>query len=169
MRPCSDALLSINGFHNDAAPPKMGARDGQADFFSPGSRREHNEPRAGRENAPGLRRARPAICCRHGSRIRPLIRGERYAEASSVLARLWSDVDSWPAPFAGLVVVENRNLYVRSHSAMMICHESGARSGLRSRWWRIPLGNRSDGPRSLHRGAAVRHTLCSNRNPRVLR
>ncbi len=61
----------------------------------------------------------------HGSRVRPLGRGERYAEASPALARLGFDVDAWPAPPAGLFVVEERTVYVRSRSAMTICHEYG--------------------------------------------
>ncbi len=61
----------------------------------------------------------------HGSRVRPLGRGERYAKASPALARLGIDVDAWPAPPAGLFVVEERTVYVRSRSAMTIGHEFG--------------------------------------------
>jgi hypothetical protein len=61
----------------------------------------------------------------NGSRVRPLGRGERYAEASPALVRLGIDVDAWPAPPAGLFVVEERTVYVRSRSAMTISHEFG--------------------------------------------
>jgi hypothetical protein len=60
-----------------------------------------------------------------GTQVRPLGRGERYADASPALARLGIDVDAWPAPPAGLFVVEERTVYVRSRSAMTIGHEFG--------------------------------------------
>ena len=60
-----------------------------------------------------------------GTQVRPLGRGEHYAEASPALARLGIDVDTWPAPPAGLFVVEERTVYVRSRSAMTISHEFG--------------------------------------------
>jgi len=60
-----------------------------------------------------------------GSRVRPLGRGERYSQASPALARLGINVDAWPAPPAGLFVVEERTVYVRSRSAMTIGHEFG--------------------------------------------
>jgi hypothetical protein len=55
----------------------------------------------------------------------PLRRGERYASASSALARLGIDVDLWPAPPAGLFVVEERTVYLRSRSPMTVAHEFG--------------------------------------------
>jgi len=61
----------------------------------------------------------------HGTQIRPLGRGERYAQASPALVRLGINVDAWPAPPAGLFVVEERTVYVRSRSAMTISHEFG--------------------------------------------
>jgi hypothetical protein len=60
-----------------------------------------------------------------GSTIAPLRRGERYASASPALARLGIDVDSWPAPPAGLFVVEERTVYLRSRSPMTVAHEFG--------------------------------------------
>jgi hypothetical protein len=55
-----------------------------------------------------------------------LLRGaEPYREASSALARLGIDVDAWPAPPAGLFVVEERALYLRSRSPMTVAHEFG--------------------------------------------
>jgi hypothetical protein len=58
-------------------------------------------------------------------RVAPLHRGERYTEASPALARLGIDVDAWPAPPAGLFVVEERTVYLRSRSAMTVAHEFG--------------------------------------------
>ncbi len=57
--------------------------------------------------------------------VAPLRRAERYASASAALARLGIDVDSWPAPPAGLFVVEERTVYLRSRSPMTIAHEFG--------------------------------------------
>jgi hypothetical protein len=58
-------------------------------------------------------------------RIVPLVRGERYQERSEALRRLGVDVDAWPAPPAGLFVVEERTMYLRSRSAMTVAHEFG--------------------------------------------
>jgi hypothetical protein len=60
-----------------------------------------------------------------GSTVRALKPRERYAEASSALRRLGIDVDAWPAPPAGLFVVEERTVYLRSRSPMTIAHEFG--------------------------------------------
>ena len=60
-----------------------------------------------------------------GIRVAPLHRGELYREASPALARLGIDVDGWPAPPAGLFVVEERTVYLRSRSAMTVAHEFG--------------------------------------------
>jgi hypothetical protein len=59
------------------------------------------------------------------SRVAPLHGGETYREASPALARLGIDVDNWPAPPAGLFVVEERTVYLRSRSAMTVAHEFG--------------------------------------------
>jgi len=61
------------------------------------------------------------------SRVRIILlqRGELYRTASPALARLGIDVDSWPAPPAGLFVVEERALYLRSRSPMTVAHEFG--------------------------------------------
>jgi hypothetical protein len=59
------------------------------------------------------------------TRVAPLHRGEKYHEASPALARLGIDVDAWPAPPAGLFVVEERTVYLRSRSAMTVAHEFG--------------------------------------------
>ena len=58
-----------------------------------------------------------------GITIRPLTRGQRYSDASTALAKLRIDVDAWPAPPAGLFVVEERAAYLRSRSPMTIAHE----------------------------------------------
>jgi len=61
----------------------------------------------------------------HHARVAPLHRGEAYRDASPALARLGIDVDAWPAPPAGLFVVEERTVYLRSRSAMTVAHEFG--------------------------------------------
>jgi len=40
-----------------------------------------------------------------------------------VLRRLASGVDDWPVPPAGLFVVEERTIYLRSTSPMTVAHE----------------------------------------------
>jgi hypothetical protein len=60
-----------------------------------------------------------------GTRIVPLARAQRYDDASAALKRLGVDVDGWPAPPAGLFVVEERTVYLRSHSPMTVAHEFG--------------------------------------------
>ncbi len=57
-----------------------------------------------------------------GVRVAPLRNGEPYRDASPALARLRIDVDAWPAPPAGLFVVEERTVYVRSKSPMTVAH-----------------------------------------------
>lgn len=66
-----------------------------------------------------------AYALRSNIRILLLRPGERYREASSALARLGIDVDAWPAPPAGLFVVEERALFLRSRSPMTVAHEFG--------------------------------------------
>lgn len=60
-----------------------------------------------------------------GTRIVPLAAGERYQQRSAALLRLGVDVDAWPAPPAGLFVVEERTVYLRSRSTMTVAHEFG--------------------------------------------
>jgi hypothetical protein len=62
---------------------------------------------------------------RAGIRIVPLEEGERYSGASSALRRLGIEIDDWPAPPAGLFVVEERTMYLRSFSRMTVAHEFG--------------------------------------------
>jgi len=66
-----------------------------------------------------------AYALRSGIRVVLLRGGELYREASHALARLGIDVDEWPAPPAGLFVVEERTLYLRSRSPMTVAHEFG--------------------------------------------
>lgn len=66
-----------------------------------------------------------ALATRAGIRVLLLSRGQRYAERSTALARLAIDVDAWPAPPAGLFVVEERTMYLRSRSPMTVAHEFG--------------------------------------------
>jgi hypothetical protein len=68
-----------------------------------------------------------AISFAHRASIRvvPLARGDRYDARSAALRRLGVDVDAWPAPPAGLFVVEERTVYLRSHSPMTVAHEFG--------------------------------------------
>ncbi len=74
-----------------------------------------------------LRFGRGALVYALRSRIRVMLLhpGEHYREASRALARLGIDVDAWPAPPAGLFVVEERALYLRSRSPMTVAHEFG--------------------------------------------
>jgi hypothetical protein len=74
-----------------------------------------------------LRFGRGALAYALRSRIRVMLlrARERYAEASPALTRLGIDVDAWPAPPAGLFVVEERALYLRSRSPMTVAHEFG--------------------------------------------
>src|ERR1700680_5198627 len=58
-----------------------------------------------------------------GIRIVPLTPRRRYSDASTALRRLGVDVDAWPVPPAGLFVVEERTVYLRSTSPMTVAHE----------------------------------------------
>jgi len=53
----------------------------------------------------------------------PLARAQRYRDASASLRRLGVDVDCWPLPPAGLFVVEERTIYLRSATPMTVAHE----------------------------------------------
>jgi hypothetical protein len=73
-----------------------------------------------RFGSPALRFARE-----HRMRIMPLRRGERYVDVSPALVRMSVNVDTWPAPPAGLFVVEERTVFLRSRSPMTVAHEFG--------------------------------------------
>lgn len=61
----------------------------------------------------------------HGIRAVPMERDELYRDASPVIERMGVNVDAWPAPPAGLFVVEERTIYLRSRSPMTVAHEFG--------------------------------------------
>ena len=48
---------------------------------------------------------------------------EAYRDRSRVLRRIGAGVDDWPVPPAGLFVVEERTVYLRSVSPMTVAHE----------------------------------------------
>jgi len=58
-----------------------------------------------------------------GIEVRVLKPSEKYKSASASLLRLGVDVDSWPAPPAGLFVVAERTVYLRWPSDMTLAHE----------------------------------------------
>ncbi len=58
-----------------------------------------------------------------GIRIVALAPREGYRDRSPVLRRLVTGVDDWPIPPAGLFVVEERTMYLRSWSPMTVAHE----------------------------------------------
>lgn len=64
-----------------------------------------------------------AYAARAGVRITALAQGEKFSERSPALKRLGAGVDRWPIPPAGLFVVEERTVYLRSISPMTIAHE----------------------------------------------
>lgn len=65
------------------------------------------------------------FAARHNVRIHALRNSERYDDASAALRRLGVDVDGWGAPPAGLFVVEERMVFLRSKSPMTTAHEFG--------------------------------------------
>jgi len=58
-----------------------------------------------------------------GIRIEVLTASERFRDRSLALRRLGAGVDDWPVPPAGLFVVEERTVYLRSTSPMTVAHE----------------------------------------------
>jgi len=58
-----------------------------------------------------------------GIRIEVLSAEERFRDRSVALRRLVAGVDDWPVPPAGLFVVEERAVYLRSTSPMTVAHE----------------------------------------------
>jgi hypothetical protein len=58
-----------------------------------------------------------------GVRVIHLRPFESYRDRSPALRRLASGVDEWPVPPAGLFVVEERAVYLRSTSPMTVAHE----------------------------------------------
>jgi len=86
----------------DAAPSARAAIDSVIDRFGGGSLR---------------------VAAAAGVRIVHLRQGERYRDRSRALRRVSSSVDAWPVPPAGLFVVEERAVYLRSTSPMTVAHE----------------------------------------------
>jgi hypothetical protein len=66
-----------------------------------------------------------AVATRAGVRIVALTAGQRFADRSAALRRLGAGVDGWPLPPAGIFVVEERTIYLRSTSPMTVAHEFG--------------------------------------------
>jgi hypothetical protein len=60
---------------------------------------------------------------RAGTTVVHLRPGEAFRDRSRALRRLASGVDDWPVPPAGLFVVEERAVYLRSTSPMTVAHE----------------------------------------------
>lgn len=60
-----------------------------------------------------------------GIRIKVLTREQTYHELSPSLQRLNLRVDRWAHPPAGLFVVDERTMYLRSCTAMTVAHEFG--------------------------------------------
>ncbi len=51
--------------------------------------------------------------------------GQKYIDASPAISALNVAVDTWPTPPAGLFVVAERTVYLRSATPMTIAHEMG--------------------------------------------
>ncbi len=64
-----------------------------------------------------------AFAALHQIKVVALAKRQRYREASASLRRLGVDVDAWPVPPAGLFVVEERTVYLRSATPMAVAHE----------------------------------------------
>jgi hypothetical protein len=66
-----------------------------------------------------------ACAARAGVRIVALAAGDRFDDRSRALRRIGAGVDGWPLPPAGIFVVEERTIYLRSTSPMTVAHEFG--------------------------------------------
>ena len=86
----------------DAAPAEAAAIDAVLDRFGTGALR---------------------LAARAGTAIVHLRAAQTYRERSPLLRRLAAGVDEWPVPPAGLFVVDERTIYLRSISAMTVAHE----------------------------------------------
>lgn len=56
-------------------------------------------------------------------RVVPLRKGEQYGTASREIADMGASIDNWPTPPAGIFVVRERCVYLRSYSPMCASHE----------------------------------------------
>ena len=86
----------------DARPDALAAIDVVLDRFGPGALR---------------------VAASASVRLFHLRGNEAYRDRSRALRRLASGVDDWPVPPAGLFVVEERTVYLRSTSPMTVAHE----------------------------------------------
>ncbi len=86
----------------DAPPETLAAIEAVLDRFGPGALR---------------------LTAGIGTRLVLLRPGEAYRDRSRVLRRLAAGIDAWPVPPAGLFVVEERTVYLRSTSPMTVAHE----------------------------------------------
>ncbi len=86
----------------DARPDAHAAIDAVLDRFGPGALR---------------------LAANAGVRLVHLRGHEAYRDRSRALRRLTTGVDDWPVPPAGLFVVEERAVYLRSTSPMTVAHE----------------------------------------------
>jgi hypothetical protein len=86
----------------DALPPHAAAIDAVLDRFGAGALR---------------------VAAAIETRLIHLARSETYRARSRTLRRLAAGVDDWPVPPAGLFVVEERTVYLRSTSPMTVAHE----------------------------------------------
>ncbi len=50
---------------------------------------------------------------------------QKFTDVSPLLRRIAVGIDSWPVPAAGLFVVNERAVYLRQISPMVVCHEAG--------------------------------------------
>ena len=88
---------------------------------------------------------------------------EAYRDRSRALRRLASGVDDWPVPPAGLFVVEERAVYLRSTSPMTVAHEfAHARVIFSSTLSKEcqPLNNQSDAARASDHPDSRSCSLC---------
>ncbi len=105
--------LGVHGAADSTIERTIGA------LYAEGSERSPSVDRALRRfGHASLRYARE-----RGIRLVLLARDQRYRDVSPALLRLGIDVDSWPAPPAGLFVVEERTVYLRPQSRMTAAHE----------------------------------------------
>jgi hypothetical protein len=88
----------------DASPDATAAIDAVLDRFGSGALR---------------------VAASAGVRLVHLRGSERYRDRSRALRRLASGVDDWPVPPAGLFVVEERAVYLRSTSPMTVARQLG--------------------------------------------
>ena len=65
-----------------------------------------------------------AVLAAFGARFIVLEEGQGFSDVSPVLRRIVAGVDNWPIPPAGLAIVEERTVILRSLSPMTFFHET---------------------------------------------